>query len=305
MKIHHFQSMGTHYQFVGISDPLAEKMEQWLYNVEASLSRFSPASELNVLNQSAGIPVPCSETLWEVLELADFFYHETEGIFHPYLGTILRGLGYDRSFEKINLNARGDSPAKLPSTQHPITLNAKKKAVILHPNASVDLGGIAKGWSAQRISIWAKQEGIPCGIINAGGDMVIWGNEDDQGWEVFIENPWAPEDDLVYLRATKEVGIATSSVMKRQWGDGHHHIIDPKTQQSSSSDLIQVTILSPDLVLAEVYTKVFLILGSVQGIPFVQKKHRELAYILVKSDKTVIVSPNISDYAPEWHVNLL
>jgi thiamine biosynthesis lipoprotein len=302
MKIHSFQTMGTNYQFVGISDTLAEEMEHWLHKVNANLSRFSPISELNSLNNSSGKPIICSKTLWEVLELANFYFQETEGIFHPYLGRVLCGLGYDRSFEEINPSQCTLFPAKLPMIKHPLSLNFNKKEAILHPLVSVDLGGIVKGWSAQKISSWAKREGISCGAVDAGGDMVIWGNEDPQGWEVYIENPWSPWVNLVYLRTAKEVGIATSSLFKRQWGAGYHHIIDPRTQKSSNSDLIQVTILSPDLTLAEVYTKVFLILGEEHAIRFIQDKQKQMAYILVKTDGTVILSSNLNDFSSEWHL---
>lgn len=302
MNIHIFQSMGTHYQLVGMTDQMAKKMEHWLHYAENVLSRFSPFSELNALNQSMGIPILCSEFLLEVIETADGYYRETERIFNPYLGQVLSRLGYDRSFEKIEHNQCVSFPGEPAIIDQPISLNRKRKEAILHPLASVDLGGIVKGWCAKKISSWAKQNGQTCGAIDAGGDMVIWGNNDAQGWEVYIENPWEPAADLVYLRITKEVGIATSSLVKRQWGDGYHHIIDPRTQQSSSSDLIQVTIIAADPVIAEVYTKVFLILGSEPAIQLVQEKHPQLAYILVKTDRAVIISPNLSDYASEWHV---
>lgn len=301
MNIHIFQAMGTHYQFAGLSEQLAAEMEQWLYTVEDKLSRFSPDGELNKLNQSVGVPVKCSETLWEVIEIADHYFKETKGIFHPYLGRVLSELGYDRSFEKIDLNQVAPIPAELVNITHPISLDPKRKEVILHRHASIDLGGVVKGWCAKKISNWAKQAGLKCGVIDAGGDIVIWGNDDDQGWEVYIENPWEPNTDLLYLRVTKEVGIATSNLVKRQWGEGCHHIIDPRTQKSSRSDLIQVTIISDDLVIAEVYAKVFLILGLEPGISVVQEKHPQLAYILVKTDKTVVVSPNLSEYISEWH----
>lgn len=302
MNIHTFQSMGTHYQFVGIADPIAGEMEHWIHIVEASLSRFSPVSELSDLNQSEGIPVLCSDILWEIIGLADHYYQETERIFNPYLGRILSELGYNQSFENIDPDQCATPTVPLPKVAHPVVLQPEKKAAILHPSFSIDLGGIAKGWSAQKLSSWAKRTGVSCGAIDAGGDMAIWGNEDALGWEVLIENPWETANDLVYLRVTKEVGIATSSIIKRQWGEGHHHIIDPRTLQSSQSDLIQVTILAPDLTLAEVYTKVFLILGSEQGIHCVQQKQPQLAYILVKTDRTVMISANLQDYASEWKI---
>jgi thiamine biosynthesis lipoprotein len=302
MNIYTFEAMGTHFQFVGVSDSFSREMEPWIRMVETSFSRFDSNSEVSLLNHSPGMPVRCSVHLWEIMQLADYYYRETEGIFHPYLGSILNLLGYDRSFEQIHASEYVPSPAQLQVADHPISLNTDRKEVTLHPAVSVDLGGIAKGWSAQKASEMAKRSGILCGLVDAGGDMVIWGNEDAQGWDVFIENPWDPKSDLAYLRLNKEVGIATSNSIKRQWGEGRHHIIDPRILQSSQSDLIQVTIIAPDLTLAEVYTKVFMILGLEQGIHMVEQKQVQLAYLLVRTDGTVCVSSNIGHYASEWYL---
>lgn len=302
MNIHTFEAMGTHFQFVGVSDSLSKEMELWIRMAETSFSRFDSNSEVYLLNQSVGIPVRCSENLWEIIKLADYYYRETEGVFHPYLGNTLNLLGYDRSFEQIHASECVSSLVTLQVVDCPISLNPYRKEATLHPSVSVDLGGIAKGWSVQKISEMAKQSGILCGLIDAGGDMVIWGNEDAQGWDVFIENPWDPTSDLAYLRLIKEVGIATSNSIKRQWGEGRHHIIDPRTQQSSRSDLIQVTVIAPDLTLAEVYTKVFMVLGLEEGIRMVEQKQVQLAYFLVKTDGTVSVSSNIDYYASEWYL---
>ena len=62
-----------------------------------------------------------------------------------------------------------------------------------------------------------------------------------------------------------EGGVATSSTMRRRWRRGGidvHHLIDPHTGLSASTDLDSVTVAAPTLWWAEVMAKVALIGGS-------------------------------------------
>jgi thiamine biosynthesis lipoprotein len=60
--------------------------------------------------------------------------------------------------------------------------------------------------------------------------------------------------------------VATSGTDYRQWGDGKHHIIDPRSNAPAQSDLVAVTVIHPDAVLAEAYAKAVLIRGSIDGL---------------------------------------
>src|SRR5439155_4250067 len=70
-----FRAMGSNMMALLQSDaPFAgESLAQvpgWFEGWEQQLSRFRPDSELSLLNNRAGRPVPVSPELWEVLQLA-------------------------------------------------------------------------------------------------------------------------------------------------------------------------------------------------------------------------------------------
>jgi thiamine biosynthesis lipoprotein len=176
------------------------------------------------------------------------------------------------------------------------------KCITLHRGVQVDLGGIAKAWSANYMMNKLHQAGVARGAINAGGDIVSWG-EVEQDWAISIAHPLQPERDIVTVSANNGFGIATSSRIKRSWKDQdgflHHHLIDPRTQQSSTSDLIQVSVLSSDLTLAEIVTKCVLLLGSESGIPWLIEKYPKLALIAVREDLSLIEAGDFSGYSIE------
>lgn len=306
MYVHRFQAMSTEFQTIGLPVPIQAKVESWVRYVENHISRFSVNSELFQLNQANGQPTLCSDLLWEILSVADGYYHQTNGLFNPYMGRTISELGYNQSFDKLPTSNGLASKHQPPSQNarkevspilHPLQMDAKAKRVTLDSRVAVDLGGIAKGWSVQKMREEMTNAGVTCGLLDAGGDMVIWGNEDEQGWEVIIEDPFVSHQDLVVLRVIKEAGIATSNSWRRRWGEGKHHIIDPRTHQPCQSDFVQTTIFAPDLTTAEVYAKCLLLLGSEEGIPWMSRTQSHLAYLAVKWDGSIVMSSNLNDYA--------
>lgn len=296
--------MNTIIRTFGLSQHASNQVESWFYFVEKTLSRFQSDSELSKLNRSYGNSFISSDLLFQALTVADFYYKETDGLFNPYLGEVLCKLGYDKSFE--NLLERNSTPPSLPEQQQwkhdavdPIQMDTSTQSIDLSPYASVDLGGIAKGWCAQEMCNRLKANGVLSGVIDAGGDIVVWG-EDAQGLEIAVADPFDPERDLINLKMERGAGIATSNTLKRHWQDAHgkdfHHIVDPRTHQPGKSDLVQVTVLAPDLTTAEVYAKCMLILRSEEGMDWLQSKQPNIGVIGVRSDHSTIIGGAIEQY---------
>lgn len=193
-------------------------------------------------------------------------------------------------------------PGLLLSPGSPAALNDRMMSVTLSPGASVDLGGFAKGWSADQLSAMLLKEGVRTGAIDAGGDIVLWGCPPG-GWEIGVASPFAPDRDLLSLRIGGAAGVATSSRLKRRWRDEsgaeRHHLLDPRTSLPADTDLVQATVLAPTLTEAEVYAKCLLILGSEEGIPWLRARRPGCAYVAVREDGTVLRDPSAADREDE------
>jgi thiamine biosynthesis lipoprotein len=153
---------------------------------------------------------------------------------------------------------------------------------------------------------WLIDEGIMSGLIDAGGDIAVWGRGIENRCEIMIADPFYPEYDIAILKIKREAGIATSSTFKRAWlSQQHrvfHHIIDPVTKQPSQSDLVQVTVVASDLTEAEVYAKCLLILGSEEGIGWLEERRPDLGFVAVRQDRSVVTTSSLDQYCGEWSV---
>ena len=145
----------------------------------------------------------------------------------------------------------------------------------------IDPSGLVKGWALERAAAMLRREGIINFAINAGGDVITAGQpRDGEGWRVGIQHPWEL-DKLAAVVAVSDLGVATSGRYER--GD---HIIDPRTGRPATG-LMSVTVIGPDLALADGYATAALVLGA-EG-PLWLSERQGIAAMVIDDDRQVIV----------------
>ena len=315
-----FRAMNTDFLVAGLPAVRAETVRGRVRLAAETFSRFLPGSEISRINQADGEWVRVSERTLDLLTAALAAFENTEGIFNPFLGREMQQVGYDRSFELLKPARRELAPTagRKPAARSgragsfwdgplPLTLDEPGSRVRLAAGLALDLGGIAKGWTAQQAAVEQIAAGIPAGLIDAGGDVVLWGKDPGQdGWGVGVAHPLDCEADVADLWLEGLVAMATSSVVKRRWqqaGQGVvHHILDPRTGRPADSDLLQATVLARDLTEAEVGAKCLVVLGSETGGAWLAGRRPDLAWLGVRRDGRVLYSDNLRLYAKEWEV---
>jgi thiamine biosynthesis lipoprotein len=158
--------------------------------------------------------------------------------------------------------------------------------VTLERGYRLDLGGIAKGWIAERAARILADHSYACGV-NAGGDLFLCGlPAGETAWEIDLEDPRDPEKSLGVLRVAPGA-VATSSIMKRRWRQGEqeqHHVIDPRTWRPAETPWLSVTVYATHAAEAEVWAKVLLIAGPLDAIGLLRNSPQtSRAFIAVDS----------------------
>jgi thiamine biosynthesis lipoprotein len=254
--------------------------ENWFHSTEDRFSRFRPKSELNHLNQLAGERCLVSREMLEVLLLSDSYRSLTEGVFDPFILHSLERAGYNQSFDLVKEQEEEQpikqiSPVSLP--KEGMSIDSLMNSVQLPPHSKLDLGGIVKSWSVKRLANYLQDKlMLKQGLINAGGDLVVWGKSpiEPEPWLIGIENPWDEQSDIGTL-ALSDGAVATSSKLGRQWvsnGVAKHHLIDPRTMEPSHSNVAQCTVTGPNVIECEIWAKVICILGIEEGLSLLSRK---------------------------------
>jgi len=247
-----FRAMGTEIELLVEADGAAgalETAEGEFHRLEALLSRFREDSELSRLNRDGALAA--GPDLRRVVELALAARERTGGRFDLTVHNALVTAGYDRTFEDIAPEshvrclapdvALGD--ARVDGTR-----------IELDPGVRLDLGGIGKGYAAERAAEILATAG-PC-LVNAGGDIAVRGGR----WPVGVETAAEP----LTLELSRG-GLATSGRDRRRWrrnGRDLHHLIDPRTGEPAETDLLRVTVIAPDAVEAEIAATSLFLAGA-------------------------------------------
>ncbi len=319
--MHRFQAMNSSFHTAGLSIAHEQEAESWFAFVERHLSRFQPDSELSQLNAQAGYPFYASALMYQATREALHFYEQTDGIFNPFMGQILCQLGYDHSMDwdstsRCSETAKQRQEAGLTMNssayqmigQKLYTLDPILQTIHLHTDVQLDLGGIAKGWSAAQLATMLQEQGEGSGMIDAGGDLVVWGSE-QRDYVIEIADPWDDTKTVATVELIQDAGIATSSTLRRSWqgSDQHqyHHVLDPRSSTSAQSEWVQMTVISPSLTLSEVYAKCVLILGAEEGPAWLRRQCSDAAMIGIRNDGIGVMDGPIHRYGPmnrqgEW-----
>jgi thiamine biosynthesis lipoprotein len=259
--------MASPCRIVAPTRELAEHGEQLVRELERAWSRFDANSEVSAVNEAAGTLTIVSKVTYELMSLAQQARLATRGAFNPLMLDQLAALGYDRTWDEL-----GDDERPLPdassAVEAPIELLPEILGVCLPSGTRFDPGGIGKGLAGDMVAAALLEAGAESVQIELGGDVRVAGPEWAGGsWRVVLDD----NDHGAANPATitlPEGGVATSSIIRRRWRRGGvdvHHLIDPQTGLSASTDLDAVTVAAPTLWWAEVMAKIALIGGAQQA----------------------------------------
>jgi thiamine biosynthesis lipoprotein len=278
---------------------LLEQVPGWFEEWEQVLSRFRPDSDLNQLNRSAGKDFPADPTLIKVIKAALEDARWTGGLVVPTIREYLEIAGYDRDFDLVSPVQPGQPSfskrINLPDWRQ-ISIDDTNQTIFLPAGMTLDLGGIAKGWAAHQAMQRLREIGPA--LMDAGGDIAISGPQaDGQPWLIDIADPLQVQESLDMF-ALEGCGVATSGIDHRRWLQGDvlkHHIIDPRQGEAAKTDLASVTVIAPDVIQAEAAAKTVLILGSQQGLEWLEG-NPGMGGLLALQDGQLIYSEDLHKY---------
>jgi thiamine biosynthesis lipoprotein len=241
--------------------------------LEGETSVHVDTSEVASIVQNAGRnPVNVSEeTIW-ILKKSQKISEQTNGTFDITIGLIKELWGFDRV--PFQIPDSGEIQKLLAHVNYQDVMIKDSTVMLRASPMRIDLGGIAKGYIIDRAVTFLKEKGMQSGIVEAGGDLRIWGNHPNRDkWKIGIKHPRKP-NALIGVLNTTAISVATSGDYERFFmkdGKRYHHLLNPKTGYPAS-DCISVTIVSENALLADAYATSVFILGPEKGMQFIEGK---------------------------------
>jgi len=166
--------------------------------------------------------------------------------------------------------------------------------VTLPDDMGLDLGGIAKGYIADKLVVFLRDRGVTSALINLGGNVLTLGRRatDDAPWVVGIQDPKAETGTNKLTIKAENLSVVTSGNYERFFildGVRYHHLLNPKKGWPVNEGLDSVTILSKSSATGDALSTACYVLGQEKGLELI-KQFSGIDAIFIASDGTVTMT---------------
>lgn len=285
--------------------------------IEQMASNTIETSDISRINQAAGKEyVKVHPEVIRMLKTAVKYSELSNGAFDVTAGPIIKlwGIGTDNA----RIPAESEIKASLPLVGYKnISINEEDNSVkLLKEGMSLDLGGIAKGFTADEVIKVLKDNGVKSALISLGGSSIytLGKKSDGTPWRVAVQHPRVERNQgSLGVIVSSDETIATSGDYERyfiQDGKRYHHILNLSTGYPTDNGVISDTIVidndMPDRnMVADILTKMVFVSGVEKGLKLIENMPG-VSCMVITSDFKVYRSSywnvEMTDWNPEFKI---
>ena len=273
-------------------EDIAAKATLIMRDYEEKLSFFKENSEISKVNRNAakGFTKVSLDT-FEILKNSTYYSKLTNGIFDITIAPLVEEWEINSNNPKV-LSEKKVKELKTLVDYEDVILNENNLSVmLLRENQKIDLGGIAKGYIADKIIEFYKENNINSAIINIGGNIKVLGKKDhDSLWSVGIYEPKKHSEKCICSIEVEDKSVVTSGAYERAFiykDELYCHILNPKTGYPIKSDLKSITVVSSESIDGDALSTPLFIMGKDKAYEFM-KKHNISGVMITNNDEIII-----------------
>lgn len=261
--------------------------------LDALLSTGKETSEVSRINAAGGGEV--SEDTAVILQEAMEVYQRTEGLFDVSIYPLMELWGFPSQEYHV--------PTREELLEVLSLVDASKIAfdgtyIKLLEGQRIDFGGIAKGYTSARVMDVFQGYGIHSGMVTLGGNVQVLNKKlDGSKWQVAIRDP-EHEGKILGVLGVENQAVITSGGYERYFeedGNTYIHILNPRTGYPADKDLISVTVISEDGMLADALSTSLYLMGREEAVSYWERYGEEFEMVLVTEKGEILVTEGICE----------
>ena len=238
-----------------MADSVARESFMLVDSINLICSDYDSTSELFKLRYAAvGVPIKLSPLLFELIYIAKEAYKDADGSFDITVGPLSRLWRSARKSQQFPTNMAINEASKSIGFNKVQMDSGAQTITFLQSNMQLDMGAIAKGYTADKVLALLQSSGITTALVDAGGDMVVAGMPPQKkGWTIGINVPGQQEKSLERKLVLTNKAVATSGDAFQYMlheGKKYGHIIDPRTGYGVTFQR-NVTVVAPTATTAD------------------------------------------------------
>jgi len=260
-----------------------DKALKEVHRIDDLMSAHKASSEVYALNNSKGGVV--SKEVFDIIKTAKDIWQKTDGAFDITLKPLSDLWNIKAENPKIPDNAEIEN-ALLRTGFEDVELNEESFSVSFKKDGmQIDLGGIAKGYAADRAATILKENGIENALIDLGGNVYAIGkNRNGKKWKIGLQTPWKTRGEYFEVVEAKNKAVVTSGAYERYFEKGgkiYHHILNPETGYPAESDFQSVTVIHKNSALADALSTAIFVSGE-RGLKKAKTEFEDIEVIVKK-----------------------
>lgn len=254
---------------------------------DLTFSEYIPNSIISRINRN-DTNVEINDMFKVVFEKSVEVYKESGGAFDLTIAPLVNAWGFGPGEKR-------ESSPDIDSLQQYVGMDKVRikgnKLIKDLPGITLDMNGIAQGYSVDIISKYLDVKGIKNYMVEIGGEVRSKGkNDKGKLWRIGVDKPSftnMPGQELQTILALDNKAMTTAGNYRNYFeenGVKYSHIIDPKTGKPVKNRLLSVTIVAPDALTADAYDTPCMIIG-LEKTRDLLRKHPELDAYLIFNDE--------------------
>lgn len=226
-------------------------------------SKNNENSDIYKINNAGGNAVEVSQDTVNLIKKGIYYSEFSDGAFDITIGSV--SSLWDFKAETPALPAPETIAGAVSHVNYQNILIKDNTVRLLDPNASIDVGAIAKGYIADRLKEYLKENGVKHAIIDLGGNILVLGTKTDgSDYNIGIQKPFDKTGQPITSIKVANKSVVTTGIYQRYFeldGKIYHHILDPHTGYPCENDLYSVTIITNSSLTADALSTTCYLLG--------------------------------------------
>jgi len=269
-------------------DAICSEAIKRMKDLEKSLSRFDPNSQVSVINnRQPDQAIPISDDVYQLLQLSTYLNSISEGAFDITVGPLMKVWG----FYSDNKGVRPDESAILAALDDvgsdKISIDDNKNVLkIANPRIELDFSAVAKGYIVDRAAEVLKTGGVKNAIIDAGGDVLCIGLNNGNDCVVGIRDPRNRRGVIAKILMRGKAVATSGGYENFIMLDNKKipHIIDPRTGYPPNNNVLSATVIADNLALADGLATSFYILEPDRSMKIAESLDSVDCIIIARED---------------------
>ena len=280
------------------ADKAIVKAVDTIERLDGLLSVTDENSEIHAVNSAEGEAVKVSADTFDIIKSSLEFSSGLGGTFDITVYPVLRAWGFTGEEYRVPDGSELASLLTLVDDSA-VQLDADALTVTVPAGCMIDLGGIAKGYAAEKTADVLKAEGVTSALLDLGSSTIrtIGVKPDGSLWSIAIRDP---KDTYAYLGKVKtgEGSVSTSGGYERNFvgedGRTYSHIIDPATGRPADNGILSVTVICSDAFRGDGLSTALCVMGPEKAAEY-WRSVGGFDFIMALEDGSIAVTPGAAE----------